>query len=450
MRKIKWFLLILVLASIAVLALTWDTQPPRVDWLDTASVTGLNGTFRLQISDEGKGLKSIETTVIQSGQRHVLFSETYVGSGLPWEKSTSERSVALSLTSMPDPKSLNQGDFEVEVTVRDQPNLWFFSRETVARKSIRLDLTPPQIEVLSGNHYIRQGGSEVVLYRLNEDVSGSGVRVGNDLYRGYRLDDSDRYICLAALRYDQAEDTEMRLWATDVAGNKVEISFHKEVIPVNFRKRQIQISDRFIEKVAADIFPRTDQVERKDSLLETFLQLNSRLRQINHARITELSRSSADRILWTQPFMQLSNSKVEALFADQRTYFYAGEAVDQQTHQGFDLASIANSPVESANDGVVVLAEYLGIYGNCVIVDHGLGLMSLYGHLSSIAVSEGHKIGKGETLGRTGETGLAGGDHLHFSIILQGTQVNPLEWWDPQWVRRHVFSRLGGESVSDQ
>ena len=172
-----------------------------------------------------------------------------------------------------------------------------------------------------------------------------------------------------------------------------------------------------------------------------FLKINGKLRQINHQKIENLTQNSAPQLLWKQSFLQLSNSKVESAFADHRSYYYRNKKVDEQTHLGFDLASVANSPIESGNDGIVVYADYLGIYGNCVLVDHGLGLLSLYGHLSQIEVQMGQSVERGQILGRTGQTGLAGGDHLHFSIFLQGVQVNPLEWWDQRWVEQHVLSK---------
>ena len=109
------------------------------------------------------------------------------------------------------------------------------------------------------------------------------------------------------------------------------------------------------------------------------------------------------------------------------------------------LSSLALSPVEASNSGTVVYADYLGIYGNTVIIDHGLGLFSLYGHLSSLAVEAGQNVSRRETLGQTGQTGLAGGDHLHFSMVLQGMQINPIEWWDEEWVRKHVLVKLEGD-----
>ena len=138
----------------------------------------------------------------------------------------------------------------------------------------------------------------------------------------------------------------------------------------------------------------------------------------------------------------MSNSQVESVFADQRTYYYQKKKVDKQIHLGFDLASVARAVVECSNDGIVLFADQLGIYGKCILVDHGLGLLSLYGHLSSIAVGSGERVTRGQPLGRTGETGLAGGDHLHFSMVLQGVHVNPLEWWDGKWVDQHVLTKV--------
>ncbi len=98
-----------------------------------------------------------------------------------------------------------------------------------------------------------------------------------------------------------------------------------------------------------------------------------------------------------------------------------GREVDQQVHLGFDLAVTANVPVVAANSGVVLNASWLGIFGNCVIIDHGMGVQSLYGHLSSFDVKVGDTVTKGQMLGRSGMTGLAGGDHLHFTMLVGGT-----------------------------
>ena len=141
-------------------------------------------------------------------------------------------------------------------------------------------------------------------------------------------------------------------------------------------------------------------------------------------------------------FHPFGNNAVESAFADQRTYIYNGKEVDQQVHLGFDLASFTNVKIVAANRGKVVYADELGIYGNCVIIDHGMGVQSLYGHLSSIDVKAGQMVEKEQEIGRSGMTGLAGGDHLHFTMLVNGNMVNPVEWWDQHWIQDRILRKL--------
>jgi murein DD-endopeptidase MepM/ murein hydrolase activator NlpD len=145
--------------------------------------------------------------------------------------------------------------------------------------------------------------------------------------------------------------------------------------------------------------------------------------------------------------VQLGNSQVEASFADHRTYLYKGQEVDHQIHLGFDLAVTANVPVVAANSGMVINASWLGIFGNCVIIDHGMGVQSLYGHLSALDVKVGDTVAKGQVIGRSGMTGLAGGDHLHFTMLVGGHPVNPVEWWDTHWIQDRVDRKLHEASL---
>src|SRR5580765_5170301 len=141
-------------------------------------------------------------------------------------------------------------------------------------------------------------------------------------------------------------------------------------------------------------------------MLPGFLKVNGELRRINADEIAAFAKQSSAERLWNGPFVQLGNSKVEASFADHRTYIYKGKDVDQQVHLGFDLASFAGTPIVSANRGIVVFADELGIYGNCVIIDHGMGVQSLYGHLSAIEVKAGQTVEKEQQIGRSGMTGM--------------------------------------------
>jgi murein DD-endopeptidase MepM/ murein hydrolase activator NlpD len=77
-----------------------------------------------------------------------------------------------------------------------------------------------------------------------------------------------------------------------------------------------------------------------------------------------------------------------------------------------------------------------------VILDHGIGVQSLYAHLSSIEVGVGDRVERGGQLGRSGMTGLAGGDHLHFTMLVGGQQVTPVDWWSAQWFQDRVQRKI--------
>jgi murein DD-endopeptidase MepM/ murein hydrolase activator NlpD len=265
-------------------------------------------------------------------------------------------------------------------------------------------------------------------------------------------------VAFFAMLWDQDVDTPISLYARDEVGNESRASFDYRVFPKSFRKSQIDLDDRFLQKVVPEILYNTPElkVENPSDLLSSYLQINRELRRQNNARITELARATAPKILWEGAFKQLINTAVEAGFADQRSYVYDGKEVDQQVHLGYDLASTTNAPVLSANRGQVLHAGWLGIYGNCVIVDHGMGLQSLYAHLSVIDVRVGDVVEKSGRLGLSGATGLAGGDHLHFTMLIAGRAVTPIDWWSEQWVEDRVMRKLyqatpgSGDESSDQ
>ena len=166
------------------------------------------------------------------------------------------------------------------------------------------------------------------------------------------------------------------------------------------------------------------------------------MRQDNFKTIHSLTRKSEARQLWTDTFLRMKNAAPKALFGEKRIWLYDGKPIGESLHEGVDLASLEHAPIEAANNGLVVYAGPLGIYGNAVIIDHGFSLFTLYGHLSTINVKAGQAVRKQEVMGSSGMSGLAGGDHLHFSILVGGQFVNPLEWWDAHWIADNVTKKI--------
>ena len=217
-----------------------------------------------------------------------------------------------------------------------------------------------------------------------------------------------------------------------------------ELKNVKYKKSTIALSENFLQNKIASLIE--DVAARQGTPKEQFIAVNKTLRKVNEDKITAVTKIATPQMLWRGAFAQLSNSKVEANFADFRTYTYQGEPVDSAYHLGYDLSVTKHYPVEASNAGKIAFAAPLGIYGNAVIIDHGLGLFSLYGHLSAIDVKVGDSVTQRQVLGKTGETGLAAGDHLHFGIFLGGLPVLPVEWWDQKWIDDNITPKLAGGS----
>jgi murein DD-endopeptidase MepM/ murein hydrolase activator NlpD len=330
----------------------------------------------------------------------------------------------------------------------------FYGLRTVsseARRDLTARLDPPRVSVVSIHHFINLGGAEFVVLRATPDDVEAGVQIGDARYRFYPgsaagLTDPAVRVGFFALRHDQDVNTRMTAYARDAAGNEATTPLEHQPFVKRFVQSKIPIDQRFLDRVVPAIASNTPDLKidtsSPEGLLKGFLEINGNLRKKNNDYIASLAAKSEPRLLWKDAFAQMVNSQVESRFADRRTYYFDDKEIDRQVHLGFDLATVQQAPVHASNAGVVVHAEFLGIYGNCVIVDHGLGVQSLYAHLSSIGVKVGESVTKGQELGRTGATGLAGGDHLHFTMLLQGTPVNPVEWWDAHWLQDRVMRKI--------
>ncbi len=339
----------------------------------------------------------------------------------------------------------------------------FYGLRTVAsnsRRDLAVRLDPPRVAVVSIHHFINLGGAEFVVLRATPDDVEAGVQVGDARYRFYPgsavgISDPAVRVGFFALRHDQDINARISAYARDAAGNEATTPVEHQPFIKRFVQSKIPIDQRFLDRVVPAIASNTPDLKvdtsSPEGLLKGFLEINGNLRKKNGDYIASLAGKSQPKMLWTEAFAQMGNSQVESRFADRRTYFFDNKEIDKQVHLGFDLATVQQAPVHASNAGVVVHADFLGIYGNCVILDHGLGVQSLYAHLSTIGVKVGDTVTKGQELGRTGTTGLAGGDHLHFTLLVQGVPVNPVEWWDAHWLQDRVNRKIteaGGSTCS--
>jgi len=314
---------------------------------------------------------------------------------------------------------------------------WGKGNRTELHYKIIIDTTPPLIEVLTRNHNVRQGGSEVVIYRASEPLLNHGVKANGWFYAGYQW--HGLYLCFFSYPFNGPQNFSYRIIGEDKAGNKSEGGFYYRLLKKKFKRDVILITDDFLRAKMPEFWHIYPELEGK--YLETFIKVNTELRIKTTEKIEKICKTSYNAPLWQGVFLRMRGKKT-ADFGDKRTYYYKGQPIGRSVHMGIDIASIPRAPIPATNNGIVIYKGYLGIYGNAIIIDHGLGLFSLYGHLSSFSVELNKQVKKGEIIGYTGATGLAAGDHLHFSMLLHGEYVNPIEWLDPRWVREHILSKF--------
>ena len=456
MRTFFLIIVVLVIAAGVVWFKAGQMPGPAIEIVHPAAV-GQTGQLEVTIETPGGRLTRLDIAVQQGEFSAPLFSLP----GADPARLAVEGENRLRLTrplgkqSLPD---LKAGSARITITATRPVLFGLREVRTTAARDIDVRLTPPRVNALSQFHYINHAGSEMVVYRVIPPETESGVRVGEREYRGFpaagagiKADDPSLRVAFFALLWDQDVKTPIRLFARDDLGNEGSAGFDYRIFPKNFRRGTINLDDDFLNKVVTEILPQSTelQVEDPTNLLASYISINNELRRRNNEQIADLANQTSPEMLWRGPFKQLVNTAVESGFADQRTYYYDGQEVDHQVHLGYDLASTVNAPVHAANRGRVVFTGWLGIYGQSVVVDHGMGLQSLYSHLSSIEVQVSDMVEMNQLLGRTGMTGLAGGDHLHFTTLLGGYPVTPVDWWSEKWVQDRILRKLREAGATD-
>jgi murein DD-endopeptidase MepM/ murein hydrolase activator NlpD len=437
---------VIALLAIAIvlgtaLWLRCEGVPPEVHAPDAVAVGRHGATVVIEVVDADSGVRSVEAVLRHAGGEALLLEERYPGNPVTGALAGPAPPPA-ELRLEPEALGLREGDAFLDVRATD----WSWARllrgnETVLEVPVTVDLTAPRVQVESGLTYVRRGGAAAVAYRVGESTTRDGVEVADAFFPGFPVPgDEGRRVALFAIARDAPESPRVRVVAEDAAGNRTARGWPVRIQEQDFDDVTINLSRGFMDGKVEEL-SEILKIEGADSV-ERFQKINRDVRARNEARIREIVSGADGERVWSGAFEQMRNSAVTSRFAEHRSYFLEGEKISEAIHYGYDLASLAGAPIEAAAAGRVLFASELGIYGNCVILDHGLGLSSLYAHLSRIDVAVGDRVEKGQTLGLSGQTGLAGGDHLHFAILVSGTYVDPKEWWDPKWVREHVEARL--------
>ncbi len=430
MRISAKLVLVVFVAAIVGLGLYYffGTSAPKVSLTPDAGPIAVKRQLALKLDGQGAILKKVSVSAIQADKTVNILVKNYP----PGSRQASE-------TFDLAPAGLKDGAFTLEVKATSSALHFGAERTTTQAHSFALENKPPDVAVLSIAHNIIQGGAALVVYTVSKEVEKTGVVFGDRFYPGYRQG-GHFYACFFPFPYDTdpAKYVPM-VTAVDRAGNERTTGINYHLTAKTFSTDRINLTDTFLQKIAGEFRNKFPQAQTP---LEIFLKANRDERVQDRKIIRDYGLKTSPVPLWQGPFLRMPNTAPLGGYAQARTYIYPGKDVDRQTHLGFDLASLANAQVPASNRGKVVFAGELGIYGNCVIIDHGLGVQSLYGHLSRIGVKPGDMVEKGQTIGNTGATGMAGGDHLHFEVDISGEAVNPIEWWDAHWIKDNVTGKL--------
>ena len=450
MKIFVTLLLVLGLAAGGAYVVAGRMPGPTIEITKPEKFIGAETPVEVLVRASAAELKTLTMTFEQNGKQFPVYSLGQEGAQVHEVEGGLQLTQAVGKNNLPE---LQSGPGRILVTASRPVLYGIRDAGTTVVKDVQVRLERPRVAVLSRHHFVNHGGAEFVVYRATPEDVTSGVLVGDLEYPGYpaaqaglpaaTINDPAVRVAFFALRHDQDLATPIRLFARDEAGNTARAEFDSRIFPKPFKKSRIEVDERLLNTVVPAILEGTAEIKPSGEPIDQFVAVNSELRQKNNAKIAAMAGQTAPELLWNGAvFHAFRNTGVQSAFADYRTYVYKGKEVDRQVHLGFDLASFTTTPIVAANRGKVLFADELGIYGNTVIIDHGLGVQSLYSHLSSFDVKAGDMVEKEQQVGRSGSTGMALGDHLHFTMLVNGHMVNPIEWWDAHWIEDRILRKV--------
>ncbi len=435
MLRILGIILAVIIVLPVVLLLAFSATP-AVELPQSLTAVGAATPVTIHVTDP-HGIRRIDARIEQNGATYDVYSTSMPARRILWSRHQPAATYNFTAGTKTTPQLKDgKATLSVEVTSND-----FRGSSASASRDVTVVTRPPMLSVDSDQHYLYLGMADLVTFTVSGYVTDSGVRVGNDTFRSWPMPGGKPGLfSLFAFPWNMPLSTVPVVFATnptgaEATGRMVTIFPPKE--QPHYRVRDLVLDDKFVQKVVNELDP-----SGSGDMIDRFVKINRDMRKVNNKTLSDLRVKTEPRFLWSQPFLQEHNSQVESYFADVRNYIYHGKKVDQEVHLGYDFAITPHIGVEASNDGKVVWAAPLGIYGNCIVLDHGYGLQSIYGHMSEFAVREGDLVKRGQIMGKSGETGMAGGDHIHFGMQLDGVQIDPKEFFDAHWIRDHIAKRV--------
>lgn len=370
-RILPMLLLVIVLGGLGFLALAAlrAGPAPAIGIEPGLPGIGRRTPVRVVVDEPRRGLADIRVELVQGERIEPLAQRSHRPRPFwsPWGESTARDTIEFEV-GRDVQEHLVEGPATIRVTAGRAGSPLRHPAPVVVERTLEVRLRPPALQVQSSFTYVNQGGCEAVVYSVGPATAKDGVQTGDCWFPGFPMPGGppDRRFALFAAPYDLDDPGKIRLVARDDVGNESQVAFVDKFTRRPFGRDRIDLPDAFLSRVVPSIMAQTPDLKDRGSLLDNYLMINRELRQANAKTLAELAGQSAKQFLWSRPFLPMRNAQVMAHFADRRTYFYHGHPVDQQDHLGIDQATVRRDRVEAANDGVVLLAHYLGIYGNAV------------------------------------------------------------------------------------
>ena len=401
--------------------------------LDNNGYWNLKKPLKVKI-DDASGVKSYKITYKTKGNEEVIYNEK------PLEP---EKSVTIEVSPPRSAYAIKDKIVTISIEARDASKWNFFSGNRIKKEFIfTIDKKRPKLSSVSHSYKITKGGSALVILKVMDDNLKEAY-IETNFDKRFKLQPFYKegyYISLVAWPITQRH-FKATMIATDKAGNiaKSYIPFYLK--QKNYKVSNIKLSDRFLKGKIAELAEEFAETGGVEDSIEQFVIINEDVRAKNETLIHEITSNISNEMIddfKLNKMYPLKNAQVVASFGDHRKYSYNGKAISESYHLGLDMASNAMASIKPQNGGDVVYSDFNGLYGNMPIINHGLGLYTLYGHCSSVNVNRGDIIESKTDVAHTGKSGYAMGDHLHFGVLVQGIEVRPEEWMDKKWIKLNI------------
>ena len=408
---------------------------PKIE-VKSKIIVGESGKIDFKVSDN-YALKKVEVMLVNGKEHNTILDERF-------PKGVKEKEFHVTL-----PKSIltsKKSDWSYEIVATDR-SLWnfFMGNSSHKKGKIYIDTIAPQVTIVSKSVAILKGGTALVIYRVDEDnLKESYVDIGQGIhFKGIPYKKRGVYATLIAWPF-HFEQFHPKIVAVDKAGNRATIALDMRHDLKKYRVSYIAARDSFIDGKITELASRESKYAKINNRLQKLKAINETMRLENEKLIHKVTKKATPfGKKWSvQKLYPLHGAKRVSDFGVKRYYYYKKREniISTSYHVGYDFASIKHDKIYSSMPGKVVFAGPNGIYGNMIIIDHGLGFYTLYGHISQMYVKVGQKVAAEEVIGLTGKTGLALGDHLHFGVLVQGVEVYPLEWMNKKWINDFILS----------